>query len=66
MKLELDLTPEQYQQLLECFFTGAVILEDYYYPDFQANLELSSKINSQAKKFGKEDLVFTNQLRWIS
>lgn len=56
--LKLELTPEQYQQLVECYFAGSIVLEELY-PDQIKNMELGSLINAQASSFGKAELVFT-------
>lgn len=58
MKIELDLTPEQYQQLVECYFAGSIVLEDFY-PDPKSNMIMDTKINSPALTNGMNHLVFT-------
>ena len=58
-KLELELTPKQYQQLVECYFTGSVHLSEDLWPINAGNSRLEKQILKQASKFGKEDMVFT-------
>lgn len=56
MKIELDLNPQEYQQLVECFYAGSLVLEDLY-PISEASFQLADKIHIQAQAMGREDLV---------
>lgn len=60
-QLTLDLTPKQYQQLLETVFVGSVRLGEGRWSSLkEENEELLQLILEQAPVFGKEDLVFSD------
>lgn len=61
-QLTLDLTPKQYQQLLETVFVGSVLLDEGRWSSLEEeNEELLQQILQKAPVFGKENLVFNNE-----
>ena len=54
--LTLELTRRQYQQLVECFFAGSIVM-DGHYPEPEAIVGMYTKIFSQAEKFNSADFV---------
>lgn len=62
-ELKLDLTPKQYQQLLETVFVGSVRLDEGRWSSMkEENEELLQLILQRASVFGKEHLVFSDEL----
>ncbi len=62
-QLTIDLTPKQYEQLLETVFVGSIRLDEGRWSCLeQENEELLQLILQKAPVFGKENLVFREEL----
>ncbi len=56
-ELNLKISDIQFQQLVECFFTGMIRLEELYPMNRKIYRETMKQIFSQAHKFDKEEIV---------
>jgi len=64
VKIELELTAEEYQRMVEYHFAGSLALEPLYFDGSKSHMKLelglATKLNKYAPKFGKDNLVFTH------